>query len=439
MQSQKFFTATNRFGLGYLPDPAGWVVWAPQGWLTYQLLTAPRSTPKPLASYPSTKKILGDIYAVDGNGAAKNRVLTQYRKIYQAELIDRAEWHITTDRPYLERLVMFWGNHFSVSNKGITYSSLPAYEREAIRPHVLSSFDDMLIAAVQHPAMLIYLDNVKSIGPNSKKRGRINENLAREVLELHTLGVNGGYTQKDIIEFAKALTGWTFSPTSPGSDPTTGFYFDASAHEPGPKTVLGKTYKENGVNEGIAILRDLARHPSTARHIGMKLARHFVSDTPPNSSVNRLTHVFRWADANLIALAWTLVDLRDAWSQPLTKAKTPYELFIAFMRATGQTEVKPMVMFKPMEELNHMPFSAPSPAGWPDSASFWIAPEAVMRRAEWVYSNCIHIADKYEPMDILDRTIGGVASKQTREEVKEAPTRTDALALVLASAEFQRR
>ena len=196
------------------------------------------------------------------------------------------------------RLVMFWSNHFCVSaNKGPVRGMAGAYEREAIRPHVLGRFVDMLLAVERHPAMLVYLDNHVSIGPNSRaglNRGLgLNENLAREILELHTLGVGGGYTQEDVTNLARILTGWTVANlANPVGEPGR-FFFAPARHEPGAWTVLGKRYGEAGMAAGEAVLRDLARHPATARHIARKLARHFVSAEPPAALVARLTPASR--------------------------------------------------------------------------------------------------------------------------------------------------
>ena len=199
----------------------------------------------------------------------------------------RIEHARTTDAAFLERLVMFWSNHFCVNaNKGAVLGMAGAFEREAIRPHVLGRFADMLLAVEQHPAMLIYLDNQASTGPNSqvgRNRGRgLNENLAREILELHTLGVDGGYTQADVTNLARVITGWTVGqPNQPNAEHGR-FHFAPARHEPGRHPVLGKRYGDAGVRAGEACLADLARHPSTARHIARKLAAHFVAETPPH-------------------------------------------------------------------------------------------------------------------------------------------------------------
>src|SRR5262247_3379292 len=223
---------------------------------------------------------------------------------------------INAEIGFVERLVWFWSNHFCVNADATVMAG--AYEREAIRPHVLGRFADMLLAAEGHPAMLIYLDNAQSIGPTSvaginRTRG-LNENLAREILELHTLGVRTVYSQDDVTSFAKVLTGWTLLQQV--SDPVHGgeFIFIKRMHEPGPQTVIGKTYDDTGVEQGRAVLRDLARHPATAAHVAEKLARHFVADEPPRELVDRLAQRFRDSDGDLKEVAKALVTAPEAWS-----------------------------------------------------------------------------------------------------------------------------
>ena len=242
--------------------------------------------------------------------------LNVIQKTYRAEALARLQRAVIADCGFVERLVVFWSNHFCISaNKGaLARMWAGSFEREAIRPHVLGRFGDMLKAVEQHPAMLFYLDNQQSLGPDSRagqnrKRG-LNENLAREIMELHTLGVGGGYSQDDVTSLARIITGWTFAGRqgqlgAPGS-----FVFNANAHEPGAQPLLGKTYRDNGVAQGEAALADIARHPSTANFIATKFARHFVADDPPPALVARLQQVFHSSDGDLRALALALVGFR---------------------------------------------------------------------------------------------------------------------------------
>ena len=225
------------------------------------------------------------------------------QKTYRAEALARLQRATLAECGFGERLVAFWSNHFCVSaNKGgLARMWAGSFEREAIRPHVFGRFGDMLKAVEQHPAMLFFLDNQQSLGPDSRaglnrKRG-LNENLAREILELHTLGVDGRYSQDDVTSLARIITGWTYAGRqgqlgTPGS-----FVFNANAHQPGAQRLLGKVYENNVVAQGEAALADIARHPATAKFIASKFARHFVADDPPPALVARLREVFSRSDA----------------------------------------------------------------------------------------------------------------------------------------------
>src|SRR5437868_8414655 len=240
------------------------------------------------------------------------------QKTYRAEALARLQRAVIADCGLVERLVAFWSNHFCISaSKGpLARMWAGAFEREAIRPHVLGRFADMLKAVEQHPAMLFFLDNQQSLGPDSRagqtrKRG-LNENLAREILELHTLGVGGGYSQQDVTSLARIITGWTFAGRqgqlgTPGS-----FVFNANAHQPGPQALLGKTYEAGGVAQGEAALADIARNPATATFIATKFVRHFVADEPPPALVARLQEVFGKSGGDLKALTLALVDSGEA-------------------------------------------------------------------------------------------------------------------------------
>ena len=303
----------------------------------------------------------------------------QARTTFKSDSETRTLAAAGTDRPFLERLVQFWSNHFTVSiQRPVIIAAAVPYESEAIRPNALGHFRDMLLAVAQHPAMLLYLDNAVSVGPSSiagrlKDKG-LNENLAREIMELHTLGVDGGYTQTDVTEFAKILTGWSIER---GEDENPGtFKYRPMIHEPGDKTLLGRRYRDEGMAEGLQALNDLASRPATARHIATKLARHFVSDSPPQSAVDRLAAVFTQTGGDLHAVSMALVDLPEAWTDPLAKVKTPNDLVISTYRTFGLTNAQfGDGAIAGLRLMGQVPFSAPSPAGWADTADSWVAPE----------------------------------------------------------------
>jgi len=308
-----------------------------------------------------------------------------YREQYLREAIARTGIAITSPTSFHERWVRFWSDHFTVTGKQPVIGGLAgSFEREAIRPHVTGRFVDLLHAVVRHPVMLLYLDNARSFGPNSPAArlsdGGLNENLGREVLELHTLGVDGGYDQNDVRSLALMLTGWSLGRK--GRDPVGGeFKFHQSAHEGGAHTLLGKTYPEGGVEQAEDALRDLARHPATARNVARELARHFVSDTPDEAATGRLARVFLETDGDLKQLALALLDMDAAW-QPLTKLKTPDDLVVSCLRAVGTNGADGGVLTA-INELGQPPWMAPSPKGWPDTASAWITPDRAMRRVDF--------------------------------------------------------
>jgi uncharacterized protein (DUF1800 family) len=298
----------------------------------------------------------------------------------------------------------------------------------------------MLLAVTRHPAMLIYLDNVASIGPNSRvgqRRGRgLNENLAREILELHTLGVDGGYGQADVIALAKILTGWTFGNVRRGT--LGAFSFFQARHEPGSKQLLGRTYEEDGVDEGVAALRDLAAHPSTAMFVATKLARHFIADQPPPQAIDQLRRTFLDTNGDLGAISRKLVALSDCWSAPLTKVKSPNDLVISAFRLL-EPPAKEKRVVAPLRLLGQLPFFAPSPAGWPDIAESWIGPESLLRRIEMLELLAKRQASHVDPQHLAAEAFGPIAGAETVTAIRRAASRREALALLLTSPEFQRR
>lgn len=345
--------------------------------------------------------------------------------------------------PFRERLVQFWSNHFTVSiQRGVVIPVALGFENEAIRPHVTGRFVDMLRAVAQHPAMLVYLDNVVSVGPNSragKMRDKgLNENLAREMLELHTVGVDGGYTQTDVTELAKVLTGWSIDRDM-DSDPGA-FRWRPAIHEPGSKTVLGRIYAEGAQDEGLAVIDDLAARPATARHIATKLVRHFVADDPPPAAVETVAAVFQKTQGDLQAVSAALVDLPQIWSQPLTKVRTPNDLVTAACRAFGITDAKlGQSTLMGLKHMGQVPFDAPSPAGWPDTADGWVSPEAMMTRIDWAMAVGQKLDGHADARAIAKDMLQPLAADTTLFHIDNAPSPAEGLALLIASPEFQRR
>lgn len=343
------------------------------------------------------------------------------------------------DLGFVERLVWFWSNHFCISADKIPAMAGP-YEREAIRPHVLGRFADMLQAVESHPGMLFYLDNVESMGPDSiaginRDKG-LNENLAREALELHTLGVRTGYSQTDVTNFAKVLTGWTWFPPF---EPIHGgeFVFNPILHEPGDQTVLGKAYPDNGVQQGRAVLADLARHPATAHHIAQQLAAHFVADEPPPALVAKLEKTFNGSGGNLKAMAAALVMADESWTPQRTKLKTPAQWIVAALRLTGAGSALPIgAIMGAQAQLGAALWRPPEPNGYSDDEAAWI--DGVPRRLDLANQFASRWASAADPRDLLENALGPLASPQTRDTVARAESRAQALTLLLMSPEFLR-
>lgn len=425
--------AAIRFGLGPRPGEVGRAAADPRGWLAAQLADI-QAVPDPVRdAAPDAATALAITIDQQRRQPEPNPV----REAYRASMAALADHWVTTDRPFLERWALFWTNHLTVSIRGGNTGALLAdYHLAAIRPHVTGRFETLLLSAIRHPAMLRYLDNAASVGPNSQagQRGRrgMNENLAREILELHTLSPAGGYAQADVMMLARIITGW--SSGTPGPSP---FVFRAAAHEPGEKTLLGQVFAE-GEDGGVAALRMLATHPATYRFLSGKIARHFIADAPPEPAVAALTRSLASTGGDLGAAATTLMGLAPAWASPLVKLRTPAELVIAAMRALD-APLPAERMVAASAALGQPLFSAPAPNGWPDTAEAWTGPEAIMRRIEWTGGVAARMPDPPDPRAVLADTLGPLADAATRRAVEGAESRREGLMVLLASPAFQRR
>jgi uncharacterized protein (DUF1800 family) len=364
------------------------------------------------------------------------------QQIYLDEAKARIAAALSAEIGLAERLVWFWSNHFCVSaDKSNVRQICGAYEREAIRANVLGRFGDMLLAAESHPAMLIYLDNARSIGPDSvagmRQRRGLNENLAREILELHTLGVRSVYTQEDVTRFAKVITGWTFVPFR--REPTRGgeFEFNPRTHQPGSQTVIGKSYADTGFEQGCAVLAALARHPATAKHLAGKLARHFVADEPPPALVERLAKRFLATQGDLKEVAKMLLTAPEAWEAPRTKLKRPGEWVIGALRAVGVTapDIRPVMQ---AQNLLGEPLWRPSaPKGFADESAPWL--DGLAQRLDIANQLARRAGGEADPREVFEEALAPLASTETRQAVTRADSRPQALALLFMAPEFQRR
>jgi uncharacterized protein (DUF1800 family) len=399
-----------------------------------------------------------------------------FRTLVQADVRARLTTAALTERPFAERLAMFWANHFTVSMaKASARGLVGAFEREAIRPHIGARFEALLRAAVMHPGMLRYLDNEQSAGPHSQlvqrlaQRARrandgegpritgLNENLAREVLELHTLGAAasraGIYTQADVTAFAAVLTGWRVPAAAYMGEPpgrrignsvaaagdNTPTRFEPAWHEPGDKTVLGNRYREGSDALG-QVLRDLARHPATATFVSTKLARHFVADEPPPALVERMVQTWRASDGDLPSVYRTLIEAPEAWLPGAAKLKCPEELVLSCVRVLGLGGVAfQRAPDAGIATLGQRVQAAPSPAGWPDKAEEWLGPDAVWKRVEWVTRLADRVGAQFDARAVAQASLGPLLTPGTARQIERAADAPQALALLLLTPEFQRR
>ena len=366
------------------------------------------------------------------------------------DFVGRIRLAATTPAGFRERWAMFWCNHFTVTAaKLVTAVLIGPYEQEAIRPAVFGSFEQLLTNATFHPAMLLYLDQAQSVGPGSIGAGYVrrqlgggglNENLAREILELHTVGLAAGYTQTDVTEFAKAMTGWSVGGLRESSDRQGRTVFRQMVHEPGRRTIMGQTYPDSGQEQARAVLHDLARSPHTARHIAFKIARHFVADDPPQSLVSQLEQAYLSSNGRLDRVAEALISAPESWDPTARKFKTPYEFLVSSWRAAGTGGPRNLLALAPtLTGMGQQPFNPPSPKGWPEEAEQWAAPDAVVRRMTWADSFANSAIGDMDPMALAHEALGGRLNLNTQTAISRAESRAEGLAILLMSPEFQRR
>ncbi|MEJ0015394.1 MAG: DUF1800 domain-containing protein [Acetobacteraceae bacterium] len=425
--------ATVRFGLGHRPGESP--PEDPRAWLLAQLRNPdPTRLPEPPSAAAGLMALRDDRQTRPKPGESRSRAM--FRRDALAQLGNA----LATPAPFRERLVWFWTNHFTVSLRRPQCAALMgAFVEEAIRPHVTGRFADMLLAVMRHPAMLLYLDNVRSVAPDSPvgrrdKRG-LNENLARECLELHTVSPDAGYTQEDVTSFARILTGWSIDLRA---DPP-GFRFRPFTHDPGDQVVMGQSFPA-GEAGGVAALGFLAAHPATHRHLATRLVRHFVADDPPQDAVAQVAAVLRDTGGDLGAAAAAVVALHAAW-QPQAKLRTPLDFLVATLRALDppQPQTDPPYLIASLALLGQPIWTAPQPNGWPDRASEWAGPEALMRRIDWSYAVAGRAAATADPASLADATLGPLLRPATLTAIRRAGSRRDAMTLLLTSPEFQRR
>jgi len=442
--------ALSRFGLGARPGDRQEIESNPTSWVKSQL-SGFADDSAATNGRPTTKEVAKLIFEVRQLQKAQSKgvmdVETQLRaarqKLTQTYLEDinaRLRQGFETSTPVIERFVRFWSNHFSISAENNLVSPIiGAFEREVIRTHMNGNFYQLLLAAESHPAMVVYMNNEQSTGPNSfvgkQTALGLNENFAREIMELHTVGVNGGYDQQDVTSFAKILTGWTVEFSSPTTQGFGEFSFDKKRHEPGTQTVMGKHYSAQGSNQAKAVLRTLAKHPSTARFIATKLARHFVSDDPPESAVSKLEQVFLATGGDLPSLYRAVVDLPEAWIESGNKFRMPEDYLIAAGRAVGFPAAYEAFLYDIPAEMGQQTYASSGPNGWEDTASDWITGYGVLRRAD-VAVALATAKGGVEGFSLMKNLYGENLSRETEQSLRNTRNPVVGTALALASPEF---
>lgn len=471
MSRREAVIALTRFGMGAMPREIRRVSKNPKRWLLRQV-NDPRSAllvnKKVMNTGQSARFVINGIAKIKESKAAaevgelsedalsdvRRETIKSYHKVFESEIHNRNRQAMTTKAGFAERWVRFWSNHFSVSAREPNlFPLVNAFEREAIRPFVFGKFSDLLISSTFHPAMLYYLNNNVSVGPTSqavewaKSVGRplpgLNENLAREILELHTLGVGAGYQQSDVLAFAQMLTGWTILglPSILREEPADigDVIFYSKKHEKREQIFLNKFYPAIGADQAKMALNDLAKNPSTARHISTKLVRHFVEDDINPADVEALESVFLETQGDLKKVAKALINLDSMWSGQNRKFKTPEELVISTARALGKGFRHSETPTQYYDLLGQVPFSAGSPDGWPDVADEWLDSDAIKKRIEWAYEISADAEEEMTGTKFLKNALGRNVSKKTLEAVSRAESVRASLALAIMSPEFQRR
>lgn len=472
------YLAASRFGLGRrFDDPA---IGDPKGWLTRQLgdydpapaaiaaLAGREAITAAYAEYREERRAMRRDAATSEENDENKPMAPEMRQLsrsairrhYADATAARLSAAVATTTPFPERLVHFWANHFAVSaDKQVVIGFAGNYEFEAIRPHIMGTFSDLLVAAVKHPAMLLYLDQAQSFGPDSplavriRDRGNrqapgLNENLAREILELHTLGVRTGYTQADVTAFAKALTGLTVMGMGRGlgqrlvpvdARPGETLFID-QLHEPGAQTILGKRYDDAGAKQAEAVLRDLAVHPATARHIATKLARHFTADEPPASMVDRLSADFLKTGGDLRSLYRTLIASPEPWADGPAMFKSPWDWTVSMLRALkipafGEKQNVAAIF----TQLGQPIWRPGSPAGYDDKVATWAGSAALMQRVELASRVAARIGDRADARQLAPLVLADALTPETAQAIARADSPGQGIAMLFASPAFLRR
>jgi uncharacterized protein (DUF1800 family) len=431
--------AATRFGLGARAGEIAEAARDPLGWVLAQ--TTPEAAPA-WVNQPHSSELLNDLRSLELSQPDAELRRPWYDGTVAREQRLRIEHAATTSAPFRERWAMFWRNHFALTIGGPQVDLLAgAFAREVVDAHLFGRFEDMAVAAAQHPAMQGALDQIRSVGPNSPvglAGGRgLNENLARETLELHTLGVHGGYSQRDVTELARALTGWTVAePLTPAGGR---FVNDAARREPGVRRVLGRDWPESD-DRAERIVRALARNPATAAHVAAKLARHFTADQPPPALVERLRATFLGTEGDLRAVAKALIESPECWVREQRKFKSPVEFVTSVHRAVGHLPDDAAEPVNAVQAMGQAWLWARTPAGWSDEAVVWATPQGLALRAGYAWTHA-HRSGADGARGFGKAALGRLTRRETTAALLNGAglDRPSGFALIAMSPEFQRR
>ncbi len=445
MSESEYITAF-RFGFGVMPNTS----FAPERELKIAVANDTSNDQIITARIIATEEQQKTLKETGRAPDEKKKLQELFRSFELADLDKEIINAATSKAMFTNRLAAFWANHFSLGKGKQILRVLSGLYETSLRQKIFGRFSDLLIAAELHPAMVSYLNLNESIGPNSKAGQRsgkgFNENLGREILELHTLGVDGGYVQADVIALSKILTGWHI-PKDQGQ-----VQFTPNRAEPGSKTLLGKTYgsEKPKPEDAYAAFEALAAHPSTAKFISAKLARHFFGPQS-ESAAKSIAAVFQSSGGNLIEVYQTMLNLKEAKAPLGAQNRTDFEFLISALRAAplrehaldekqkqDGTEKPNPVTSGAMRNLTQQLWKAPSPKGWPDDPAFWISPTIMTARLKLIPAIVRQYQD-IEPIAFAEAALGPVMTPNTRSTIKLASNRLQSIGLVLASPDFNRR
>ena len=437
--------AAHRFGYGARPGELEGIAADPQGWLMTQI-DQPETPPPVLAVLPNSTGIVPDLLdAIQAGPEALQAFRRRLAGMNRREALAHTGTALASTTPFRERLIRFWSNHFAVSDRDpVSFALSHAFEREVIRPRIAGTFIQMLTAVVRHPAVLIQTDNRLSTGPISvaglKGAPNLIDTLARVILQNYALGPDGDVETRDIVELAKMLTGWSVAGSDEDAPGT--FRFRPLWHEQKKKFFFQRYYPEAGVLEAEAALDTIGRQEDTARHLAVSMARYFVTDSPPDELISDMLNGFTGKGNSLLGMAEGMVRSPAAWLPQQAKVKTPTDFVFSTGRLFGWGSAAAPLALAGLSAMGQAPKRFPVLTGWPSDGRAWLSPQHLLERLQWGAAAAREAAPVFHGADMADlglATLGPLLSPVTHRRLSVTSDPADALALLLASPEFQRR